>query len=59
MTFLVKKIWSLNPSKYKCIGIKKAIKLYEEYISASILSSKRNGYELTIKSFQDWLLTEI
>lgn len=61
MTFYVKKIWSLNPSLYKYISIKKAIKLYEDYLKSCAISIKRNKYKykFTFKSFKDWLVTEI
>lgn len=53
MQVYVKKIWSQNPTKRKCVEIGKAVKQYEEYIQACLICS------LSFKSFKEWLKTEI
>jgi hypothetical protein len=54
----VKKIWSLNPTKYKYITIEKAIKGYENYIIGYIKSLYFNK-DKKPKTFKSWLTTEI
>lgn len=51
---LVKKIWSLNPTKYKKISLEEASAVYGIYISYFIKRS-----DLNFKSFVEWLESEI
>lgn len=57
-TLYVKKVWSYNPKKYKYISYQKALDLYDEYIS-HCLKSGYQSLQTRIKSFEDWLKTEI
>ena len=54
----VKKIWSLNPTKYKLINLDEASGKYAEYISHCIENHLKEK-DFIIKSFVDWLETEI
>lgn len=51
----IKKIWSLNPTKYKTITLKEASKNYSEYVNHMVKKHKGEN----IKSFIQWLETEI
>lgn len=51
----VKKIWSLNPTKYKFILLFEALKKYDEYLA----NFKKPEHSSDWKSFEDWLTTEI
>lgn len=56
ITLYVKKIWSLNPTKYKYMTLEKATKEYNEYLG------NWQGYILyksNPKTFKNWLQTEI
>jgi hypothetical protein len=50
---LVKKLWSLNPTKYKKITLKDASNQYDEYVSLCVLE------RFSFKTFIDWLGSEI
>ena len=59
---VVEKLWSLSPKKFKTISLKKAIKLYGDYIISYAIYHKEFRQELSlsgIKSFVVWLKTEI
>ena len=53
----VKKIWSLNPTKYKFIQAPEALKKYDEYLTAFVKSPV--SHSSNWKSFENWLETEI
>lgn len=50
MTLYIKKLWSLNPTKYKFIPLKKALEEYHIYVQFC-----KTG----IKTFEQWRTTEI
>ena len=50
----VKKLWSLNPNKYKYIRLDLAMEKYSRYVVSCIDA----GYK-EWKPFQKWLSTEI
>lgn len=50
----VKKIWSLNPSKYKFMPLDRATDDYSRYVASCIDAGYREW-----KTFDQWLRTEI
>lgn len=66
-TRLVRKIWSLNPSKYKEMRLDEASEQYAEYLKAyhckTFINEAENYTEIFdhagVKTFLEWLLTEI
>jgi len=63
-TLYVKKIWSLHPTLYKHIPLAKAMKGYKDYVQNIlyiVITPKMYGHgeKHTIKSFAEWLKTEI
>jgi hypothetical protein len=54
MIFYVKKIWSLNPTKYMFVSFEKAMKGYNEY-----LSYWEDTRTHAPKTFEEWLKSEI
>ena len=55
---VVKKIWSLNPKKFKTISLLEAVNLYGQYIISYAKYYKKLSLS-GIKSFAVWLETEI
>ena len=53
----VRKICSLNQTKYKIIPLEDAINEYAKYVISVVTS--RYGYKTAYKSFKQWLTTEI
>jgi hypothetical protein len=51
---IVKKIWSLNPTKYKKITLEEASRRYFKYMSYFICKQ-----DYMYKSFTEWLESEI
>lgn len=56
--FYVKKIYSLNPTKYKYITFRQAEKDYYFYVQCFI-GAVQKGTKLNLKTFTQWLRTEI
>lgn len=54
MTLYVKKLYSLNPDKYKYIRIETATDNYSRYV-ANCIDTGHNEW----KTFEQWLKTEI
>ena len=59
MKFYVKKIWSLNPTKYKYVEFSKAHKEYTSWFAYVALKRPEYKYVEPIKTFEEWLKTEI
>ena len=59
MKLYVKKLSSLNPTKYKNISIDEAIKGYEEYVFMFINSKFTDLEDDKPKNFREWRTTEI
>lgn len=51
----VKKLWSLNPRRYKVISLKKASEQHLEWVFYNI----NRGNTTYVKDFKTWLKTEI
>lgn len=56
MKLYVKKLCSLNPTRYEFITFNNAIKLYKRYVHDVVGSVYETIY---FKSFDEWLKTEI
>ena len=60
MTTYVKKIVSLNPTRYKYLDMYTAINLYGEYIvNYCEYCTKKKLLFIAYKDFNNWLKTEI
>ena len=54
MNVFVKKIWSLNPDKYKFMRVETALEHYARYIKSCVDSGHN-----TWRTFDNWLRFEI
>lgn len=59
MTLYVKKLYTLNPVGHKYITLDKAMQEYKTYVKAWCNWQIADKTTITLKSFQQWLKTEI
>lgn len=59
MEYYIKKLWSLNPDKYKFVEVTKANGQYREYVQSWVKSKIQFGGDYPLKSFEEWAETEI
>ena len=59
MKFYVKKIWSLNPTKYKYVELSKAQAEYTGWYTYVSLNNPYYHEVMKLKTFEEWLKTEI